>query len=228
MAFSVLVVEDDSDLASNLCDFLEIKGYLSDHAADANTARHLLASETYDLVVLDITLPGGDGIGLCRLIREELKLPLPIVMLTAKDDLDSKLDAFDLGADDYIVKPAALREIEARIRALIRRSRREVDASVLEVADLRMDPRTMQVERGGTPIVLAPIPLRILRLLLTNAPNVVLHTTIQRELWGDEPHDQHALIVHMHALRSAVDRPFAKQLIHTVRSFGYRIADADQ
>jgi len=103
-----------------------------------------------------------------------------------------------------------------------------VDSSVLEVGDLRIDAGSLRVERAGTLIVLAPLPLKILRLLMANSPNVVLYAAIQREIWGEDTHDQHALIVHMHALRSVVDRPFAKQLIHTVRGFGYRIADADQ
>lgn len=228
MSLSVLVVEDDTDLARNLCDFLEIKGYIPDHAGDVSTARHLLTKESYDLVVLDVGLPGGSGIGLCTTIRHELRLSIPIVMLTAKDDLDTKLDAFDLGADDYIVKPAALREIEVRIRALIRRARREVDSDTLVVADLQMDNGSLRVERAGQLISLPPVPLRILRLLMANSPNVVLHSTLQREIWGDDPHDDnHGLIVHMHTLRSAVDRPFAHPLIHTVRGFGYRIADAE-
>lgn len=229
MALSVLVVEDDIDLARNLCDFLEIKGYLPDHACDIATARHLLGCESYDLVVLDVSLPGGSGISLCKVIRHELRQTIPIVMLTAKDDLDSKLDAFDLGADDYIVKPAALREIEARIRALIRRARREVESDTLTVADLRMDTGSLRIERAGQLISLPPVPLRILRLLMANSPNVVLHSAIQREIWGDDPlDDKHGLIVHMHTLRNAVDRPFAHQLIHTVRGFGYRIADGEE
>ena len=229
MALSVLVVEDDIDLARNLCDFLEIKGYLPDFAGDIATARHLLGTESYDLVVLDVSLPGGSGIGLCKTVRHELRQTMPIVMLTAKDDLDSKLDAFDLGADDYIVKPAALREIEARIRALIRRARREVESDTLQVADLTMDTGSLRVERAGQLISLPPVPLRILRLLMANAPNVVLHSAIQREIWGDDPlDDKHGLIVHMHTLRNAVDRPFAHQLIHTVRGFGYRIADVEE
>ena len=228
MSLSILIVEDDFDLARNLCDFMAIKGYLPDHASDIATARHLLKSETYDLAVLDVSLPGGSGVDLCKAIRHELRLSMPIVMLTAKDDLDTKLDAFDLGADDYIVKPAALREIEARIRALIRRARREVDHDALVVADLQMDTGSLRVERAGQLITLPPVPLRILRLLMANSPNVVLHAAIQKEIWGDDPpDDNHGLIVHMHTLRNAVDRPFPQALIQTVRGFGYRIADAE-
>jgi DNA-binding response OmpR family regulator len=225
MAHSVLIVEDDRDLARNLCDFLELKGYLPDHAADVPTARHLLVANSYDLLVLDVGLPGGDGVSLCRDIRSTLKLAVPIVMLTAHDDLDRKLAAFDFGADDYVVKPTALKEIEARIRALIRRARHEVESQILEVADLRMDSSALRVERAGVLLTLPPLPLKILRLLMARSPNVVLREAIQQEIWGDEPADAHALIVHMHTLRSVVDKPFARQLIHTVRGFGYRLAD---
>lgn len=226
MAYSVLVVEDDLDLSRNLCDFLELKGYLPDHAADVPAARHLLAQHAFDLLVLDVGLPGGDGLALCQHVRRELRSAVPIVMLTAKDDLDAKLAAFDFGADDYVVKPTALREIEARIRALIRRAQRTDEQTVLEVADLRLDLGSMKLERAGMPITLPPVPLRILRLLMARSPNVVLRSALQQALWGDEPQDSHVLIAHMHILRNAVDRPFDKQLIHTVRGFGYRVADA--
>lgn len=225
MGSYVLIVEDDQDLARNLADFLDLKNYVTDHAADGLTAMHLLAANTYDLAVIDLMLPGLDGLTLCRRIREELRSRLPIVMLTAKDELDTKVSAFDIGADDYVVKPAALREIEARIRALIRRAGREVENEVLEVGDLRLDTGTMKAERAGQPIMLPPVPLKILALLMRRSPNVVHRSAIQREIWGDEPGDNHALIVHMHTLRSAVDKPFDRQLVHTVRGFGYRVAD---
>lgn len=224
MASSILIVEDDRDLARNLADFLHLRGYVVDYAADSFSAIHLLGSNEYDLVVLDLMLPGQDGLTVCRRMRCELRSSIPVVVLTAKDDLDTKVSALDSGADDYVVKPAALREIEARIRALIRRARREGESTVLEVGDLRLDTGTMRVERAGQPITLPPVPLKILALLMRRSPNVVHHAAIQREIWDDEPGDNHALIVHMHTLRGAVDKPFDKQLVHTVRGFGYRVA----
>lgn len=224
MASTVLIVEDDRDLARNLVDFLQLQGYVVDYAPDAMLAMHLLGANEYDLIVLDLMLPGQDGLTLCRRIRSELHSRVPIVMLTAKDEVDTKVSAFDIGADDYVVKPAALREIEARIRALIRRAGHEIDSEVLEVGDLRLDTGTMRLERAGQPIVLPPVPLKILTLLMRRSPNVVHQTMIQREIWGDDTDDKHALIVHMHTLRSAVDKPFDSQLVHTVRGFGYRVA----
>jgi DNA-binding response OmpR family regulator len=227
MKHRILIVEDDRDLARNLIDYLELHGHVTDFAPDAYSARRLLASEDFDLAVLDLMLPGGDGISLCQHIRQELHRSFPVVMLTAKDDIDTKISAFDFGADDYIVKPVALRELAARVRALIRRSEGEVDNPVLVVGDLRFDTGTMRIERQGRMIALPPVPTRILALLMKHTPNVVHQQAIFREIWGDEPGDRHGMVVQMHALRNAVDKPFDRQLIHTVRGFGYRIAMDD-
>jgi DNA-binding response OmpR family regulator len=224
MASRLLIVEDDRDLARNLIDFLEIQGYATDYAADGHAALSLLASNEYDLVVLDMMLPGVDGLTICSRMRQQLRNNVPVVILTAKDEIDTKITAFDIGADDYVVKPVSLREIEARIRALIRRAGRESDNDLLLIGDLRMDVGTMKIERAGQPISLPPVPTRILMLLMRRSPNVVHRLAIHREIWGEEPGDNHALIVHMHALRNAIDKPFDRQLIHTVRGFGYRIA----
>lgn len=224
MANRLLIVEDDRDLARNLIDYLELQGYVPDYAPDGHAALRLLGSNTYDLIVLDLMLPGIDGIGICKRVRQDLLSAVPIVMLTATDDVDTKISAFDIGADDYVIKPVALRELEARIRALIRRASHEVDSATLVVGDLRFDTGTMKMERAGQTIAMPPVPTRILALLMRHSPNVVHRLAIHREIWGDEPGDNHALIVHMHALRNAVDKPFERQLIHTVRGFGYRIA----
>lgn len=224
MAHRLLIVEDDRDLARNLVDYLEIQGYVTDYAPDGYAAMNLLSSNSYDLAVFDMMLPGIDGITLCKRLRQELMSPLPVVMLTARDEVDIKIAAFDLGADDYVVKPVALRELEARIRALIRRSRQETESGTLSVGDLRYDTGTLRIERAGREISLQPVQVRILALLIRHSPNVVHRQAIHREIWGDEPGDSHALIVHMHALRNAIDKPFPEALIHTVRGFGYRIA----
>lgn len=224
MASRLLIVEDDRDLARNLIDFLEIQGYVTDYAADGHGALGLLATNEYDLVVLDMMLPGVDGLSICSRIRQQMRSKVPVVMLTAKDEVDTKVAAFDIGADDYVVKPASLREIEARIRALIRRAGNKSDNDLLMIGDLRMDVGTMKIERAGQAIILPPVPTRILMLLMRRSPNVVHRLAIHREIWGEEPGDNHALIVHMHTLRNAVDKPFGRQIIHTVRGFGYRIA----
>jgi len=227
MPHRLLLVEDDRNLARNLVDYLELRGYVIDYAPDGFLAVNLLGGHAYDLIILDLGLPGIDGITLCKRYRCELYGKAPVVMLTARDEVDTKVAAFDLGADDYVVKPVALRELEARIRALIRRSRGEQDSSLLSVGDLRFDTGTMKVERAGQIISLPPIPTRILALLMRHAPNVVHQQAIFREIWGEDAGDKHAMLVHMHALRNAIDKPFGTQLIHTVRGFGYRMAVED-
>lgn len=238
MSSRLLIVEDDRDLASNLIDFLSLHGYSIDYAADGDAALARLAAIEYDLVILDLMLPGVDGMSLCSHIRQQMHSRVPIVMLTAKDGIDTKISAFDIGADDYVIKPASLREIHVRVRALINRSQRlaqnpenplaETDSQVLVVGDLRLDTGTMKIERGGSTISLPPVPTRILALLMRHSPNVVHTLAIHRELWGEDRGDTHAIVVHMHTLRNTIDKPFDRQLIHTVRGFGYRIAQDDQ
>jgi len=172
-------------------------------------------------------LPGIDGIAICHRLRHELLKRTPVIMLTAKDDVDVKVSALDAGADDYIVKPVALKELEARARALYRRTNSDGESPVMAVGDLRFDAGTMKVERAGKLIAMPPVQLRILSLLIKHSPNVVTQQAIAREIWGDEPGDKHSMVVHMHDLRAAVDKPFSQQLIHTVRGFGYRIAATD-
>lgn len=224
MPHRLLIIEDDRDLARNLVDYLELRGYVTDYAPDGYSALNLLGQESYDLILVDLNLPGIDGISICKRFRSEMYGKSPIVVLTAQDDVDIKISALDLGADDYVVKPVSLRELDARIRALIRRAGPESESSVLSVGDLRFDLGTMRIERAGQLITLSPVPTRILALLMRHAPNVVLQKDIFREIWGEEAGDKHALLVHMHALRNAVDKPFERQLIHTVRGFGYRMA----
>lgn len=224
MPYHLLIVEDDRDLAANLVDYLSLQGYIVEHALDGYVAEKLLFSRHYDLAVFDITLPGIDGMSLCRRLRAEAESRIPVVMLTAKDDLDVKVSAFDCGADDYVVKPVALRELEARIRALIRRAGTKQESSVLTVGDLSFDMGTLHIERAGRVISMPPVPTRILALLMRQSPNVVHQQAIFQTIWGDGEGDRHVMVVHMHALRSAVDKPFDRQLVHTVRGFGYRIA----
>lgn len=227
MSKNLLIVEDDRDLASNLIDFLEVYGYVADYASDGLSALALAEENDYDLIVLDLSLPRMDGLRVCRQLRETHDVRAPIVVLTAKDDIETKVTAFDIGADDYVVKPVALREIEARIRALIRRAQGPQESPLLQVGGLRFDTGSMKIERDGRPIPLAPVPARILQVLMRHTPNVVHRLAISREIWGEDGEGQgesHALIVHMHALRNAIDKPFDRQLIHTVRGFGYRIA----
>jgi DNA-binding response OmpR family regulator len=146
-------------------------------------------------------------------------------MLTARDALADKLEGFDSGADDYLVKPFALPELEARLAALRRRARGGMARRRLRVADLTLDTATLRVQRGARRIELPPIPLRILELLLRQSPRVVPRETVVREIWADSPPDSDALRAHVHALRTAIERDGERRLLHTVRGIGYQLVD---
>ncbi|HHH44015.1 MAG TPA: response regulator transcription factor [Gammaproteobacteria bacterium] len=223
----ILVIEDNPDLVANLYDYLEPKGYILDAAYDARTGMQFIQDKVYDALVLDLTLPGMDGLELCRRIRDT-GVTVPILMLTARDTLDDKLEGFAAGTDDYLVKPFALQELEARLRALVRRARGDQEREVLQVADLVFDPDTLRVQRAGQSITLPPIPLKLLTLLIRQSPRVVPKRELERRIWGNERPDSDALRTHLHVLRSAIDKPFETQLLRTVHGMGYQLAAPDE
>ncbi len=224
---SLLLVEDHRDLAEMVLDYLASRGYAVDYAADGVTGLHLAVSNDYDVVVLDVMLPGMDGVSLCGKLRQEARNDTPVLMLTARDTLEDKLRGLDAGADDYLVKPFAVAELEARVRALLRRRRGEVAPERLVVGDLVLDTGTLGVRRGDTAINLTPIALRLLTVLMRASPRVVSRQQLEREIWGDEPPDSDTLRSHMYTLRKLIDRPFEQPLLHTVPGTGYRLAPGD-
>lgn len=222
----ILLVEDHRDIAEVVVDYFAEQGFNATHATSGDAALELIdCNHNFDLIVLDIMLPGIDGLEVCRRVRASKLANVPILMLTARDTLADKLSGFENGADDYLVKPFDVEELVARVRALIARSRREPAASILELADLRLDVSAMQVERDAQQISLTPIGIRILHLLLRNSPHVVHRRDIEREIWGELPPDSDALRSHMYNLRKAIDKPFAYPLIHTVHNIGFRLSD---
>jgi DNA-binding response OmpR family regulator len=222
----LLVIEDNPDLVANLYDFFEGRGHTVDAAYDAFSGLKFATENRYDAVILDLMLPGMDGLEVCAMLRER-GLDTPILMLTARDTLDSKLEGFASGADDYLVKPFALQELEARLQVLQRRGRSGGARGRLQVADLSFDPDTLRVERAGRRIELSPIPLRILEVLLRASPRVVPRAEMERAIWGDSPPDSDALRAHLHVLRSAIDATGEVSLVHTVRGIGYQLAAPD-
>ena len=220
----ILIVEDDNDVATSLYEFLEKCGYIVDAAADGVTGLHLATVGTFDAIVLDVALPGLDGLELSRQLREVARKTTPVLMLTARDALSDKLAGFDSGADDYLVKPFALAELDARLKALVKRSSGRMGARELRVRDLCLNLDTMEVQRGRTPIAVKRIGLRILELLMRESHRVVRRQEIESLLWGDDPPDSDALRAHIHMLRKAIDRPFAVPLLHTMPGIGYRLS----
>lgn len=219
----ILIIEDDSDLAANLYDYLETKGHYAEHAGDGVTGLHLAITKNYDVIIMDINLPGIDGLTACRKLRQEAGNQTPVLLLTAKDTLNDKLAGFDSGSDDYLVKPFALQELMARLTALSKRPHNETIDPQLHVADLTFNTKTLEVKRADTQITLTPTGLKILELLMRNSPNVVSRQQVEETLWHNSPPDSDALRVHMHSLRNLVDRPFGHPLIQTVHGIGFKM-----
>lgn len=224
---SLLLVEDNHDIAAMVCDYFEARGYTMDYAADGVTGLHLAVTGSYDAIVLDLMLPGIDGVELCRKLRNEASRDTPVLMLTARDTLDDKITGLEAGADDYLVKPFEITELEARIRATLRRIRGSLVREALELGDLRVDTGTMEVTRAGQTLSLTPIGLKLLVTLLKASPKVVSRQDLERAVWGDIVPDSDALRSHMYNLRKSIDKPFDKTLLHTVAGAGYRLADTN-
>lgn len=222
----VLVIEDNNDLATNIGDYLEDRGHTADFAGDGVTGLHLAVVHEFDALVLDLTLPGMDGLELARKLREEARKQTPILMLTARDALQEKVTGFESGADDYMTKPFALQELGVRLEALARRGKAPQKRE-LGVGDLTYNLDTLTVSRAGTAIQLNPIGLKLLQALMEASPSVVSRQDLEQQVWGEELPDSDSLRVHIHGLRAAIDKPFDKALIHTRHGIGYRMFDPD-
>ncbi|MEL7447852.1 MAG: response regulator transcription factor [Pseudomonadota bacterium] len=221
---SVLLVEDHHEIASMIAEHFEDNGYTVDYAADGVTGLHLAVTGSFDAVVLDLMLPAMDGLNVCRKLRDDASRDTPVLMLTARDTLDDKIAGLDAGADDYLVKPFEIRELEARVRAMIRRVRGTLVHETLSVADLTVDTGTREVHRAGQPIELTPIGFKMLTTLMQASPKVVARQHLERAVWGDILPDSDALRSHVYTLRKAIDKPFGTNLLHTVPGAGYRLA----
>jgi DNA-binding response OmpR family regulator len=224
---SLLLIEDNHDIAEMVTAYLERRGYNIDYAADGLTGLHLAVTNSYDAIILDLMLPGLDGLKLCQKVRTEARCDVPILMLTARDTLGDKVHGLDAGADDYVIKPFAIQELEARVRALIRRRRGHVAPEILRVADLSVDVATLKVERSGKNVNLTPIGLKILTVLMRASPRVLSRRELERQVWGDIMPDSDTLRSHLYNLRKAIDKPFATPLLHTLPGKGYQLADTD-
>ena len=225
---TILVVEDNDELAETVGTYLESQRYSVDYAGDGLTAMHLAVTEDYDAIILDINLPGINGMEVCRRLRKDARKTTPVIMLTARDQLEDKLEGFEMGADDYLVKPFELPELAVRIEALIRRDKGDVSETVYKVADLELDTEREIAIRDGKRLNLSPRSFEILRVLMRRAPAVVSRRELEKEIWGDEVPDSDALRSHVYNLRRIVDKPFDKPLIETQAGRGFRMADDDQ
>ena len=225
---SVLLIEDHADIAEMVGAYLENREYIVDYAADGITGLHLAVSNQYDAIILDLMLPGMDGLKVCQKIREDAKSDVPIIMLTARDTLDDKISGLDKGADDYLIKPFAIQELEARLRSLIRRYSGDIKKEIISVGELSIDASTLKVQRGDKELAITPIGLKILSVLMRASPAVVSRRQLERQVWGDILPDSDTLRSHLYNLRKIVDKPFDKNILLTVQGSGFKIIDSNE
>ena len=199
-----LIIEDNQDITANLYAFLEPLGYELDCSANGHIGLEMAVAGTFDVIVLDIMLPGMDG-------------------LAARDTVADRVTGLDCGADDYLVKPFSMKELDARLRALVRRARGRQTRSVLRWEDIELDPAAHSATRSGVPLRLSPTGFVILETLLRAAPAVVPRTELEQAIWGDFPPDSDALRTHIHELRQKLDKPFTCPLLKTIPHVGYTL-----
>lgn len=219
----VLLVEDNFDLAGNIQDYLQQRGWGVDYVPNGALALHRVSEQTHAAVILDLRLPVIDGLEVCRRLRSSIAPRIPVLMLTAADLLDDRLIGFAAGADDYMVKPFALPELFARLRALVRRSSALSPTSVFRLHDLELNPSTREVRRGARRLVLTRMGYSILEYLLARSPAVVSRKELEHHLWADDPPGSDALRTHIANLRAEVDRAEGTALLHTHRGVGYQM-----
>ena len=224
----ILIVEDDADIAGNLYDYFTAKGHEVDAAFNGVTALHLLATQRFDVIVLDIGLPGIDGLALAQRIRRDAKLTLPILMLTARDTLDDKLAGFDAGADDYLVKPFALKEVEVRIAALVKRSQGRVVEKTMQAGALRYDPFSGVATWLGKPLKLSPKSLKLLVTMLEQPGRLFTREELEQAVWGELQANSDTLRSHLSQLRRELALPEGKVLIENVHGRGYRLVEQNE
>jgi DNA-binding response OmpR family regulator len=219
----VLIIEDDSTIAANLYDFLAARGYTVDAAADGITGLHLAVSHGFDAIVLDLGLPGMDGMTLCRKLRDEAHVDTPVLMLTARDTLEDKLAGFEQGADDYLVKPFALKEVEARINALHKRHTGRTTTRALQVGELTLDPGTLAIRFSGVDLKLPRKCFQLLETLMTHPGKAVSRAELEDAVWGEAQETSDTLRSHMHVLRRALRTAGGYDPIETIHAIGYRL-----
>jgi DNA-binding response OmpR family regulator len=223
----ILIVEDNRDIAENIAEYLEPLGYVLDFAYDGKAGLDLAQDRSFDAIVLDVMLPGLDGFSVCRKLRQEGGISTPVLMLTARDQLEDKLTGFEAGVDDYVVKPFSVKELEARLKALVKRGVGQQESVKLEVADLRYDLNTQSASRGGISLQLNPIQRKLLLHLLRNQHRVVSRNELEQIVWEDNPPDKDILRSHIYSLRNIIDKPFGSKLLQTIHGIGYRLSDVD-
>lgn len=220
----ILIIEDDATIADNLFAYFERQGFDVDAAYDGRTALRRLGASRFDVVVLDVGLPGVDGFTVLHRLRSELGLPVPVLVLTARDDIDDKLTGFEHGADDYLTKPFALVELEARVRALLARAAGRRGTTLRRHGRLTIDTRRHEIRVDDKAVRITPKGWAVMDALLHDPGSVVSRAELERAVWGDEPPDTDALRSQIHLLRKVLSEA-GYDGIETVHGVGFRLND---
>lgn len=223
---NILLVEDDEDLAASVIDYLELEAMRCDYAQTGAEGLRLAimhqSSQPYDAIILDLNLPVLDGLTVCKRLRA-MGNDTPVLMLTALDQLQDRLDGFAAGTDDYLIKPFAVEELVARLRVLV--MRRSGQTSLLCCGDLVMNTVSHTVERQGRTINLRPIEWKILYILMRHSPEIVSKQCLLEEVWGEALPDSNSLKVHLFHLRKAIDNNYSTRLLHTFPYLGVALRE---
>lgn len=220
----MLIVEDHAGLATNLLEFFDDSRYVLDFASDGLVALHLIATNEYDIIVLDVMLPGLSGFEVCRRIRNDLHCSVPVIIMTSKDQISDKEQGFTVGADDYLVKPFNLRELQLRVDALFRRKAGYAGPPELEIPGIRFNPGTFAVRTDdGKRLELSGTAARIFEELMKAYPGFLSYTEIQRRVWGEREVDMNTLRTHVYSLRKLLQDTFHYSMIKTLHGRGYRL-----
>jgi two-component system OmpR family response regulator len=219
----LLIIEDDLEAAGYIQKGLTESGHLADHAPDGETGLEMARTADYDVLIVDRMLPLRDGLSVISELREE-GATTPVLILSAMAEVDHRIEGLKAGGDDYLTKPYAFAELQARVEALARRRDPEAVQTKLQVGDLEMDLLARSVTRGGTNILLQPREFRLLEFLMKHAGHVVTRTMLLEKVWDYHFDPQTNVIdVHVSRLRAKIDKEFATPLLHTVRGAGYRL-----
>jgi DNA-binding response OmpR family regulator len=224
----ILLVEDDPKISTFIKIGLESNNYTVDTAYDGTMGERLATSKSYEVIILDVVIPGITGFQLCKNIRQK-NILTPIIMLTSLDTVDDKLTGFESGADDYLIKPFSFMELLARIKALSRRNRDTFVNPVLQILDLELDSVSRKVKRAGKEIKLTPTEYKILELFMNNRDKVFERIDMAEKIWGVSFNTGTNVIdVHINSLRKKIDKDFDQKLIHTKIGFGYVLSEEPQ
>ncbi|WDE06156.1 response regulator transcription factor [Thalassomonas viridans] len=218
----LLLIEDHEEISKVIFEYFELKGHDMDYARDGSQGFDLAKNCQYDLIILDIMLPGIDGLEVCRQLRNE-GIDTPVLMLTARDEKEDILNGFECGADDYLVKPFDLRILEARIKAIYQRKMGSLGVTELKFEDLTLDLKSHTASRGECSFQLNNAQFILLKLLMLKAPKIATREEIIREIWSDDEPDEDLLRNHVYRLRALIDKPFKHAYIKTIPKVGYQL-----